>query len=104
MPRKHPKKAPKHPHPPTRQLAVRQPASQPAEPFEQLRTEREAAAILGFSIKTLQKRRAEGRPPSFIKLGDGLRAPVRYADSALRQLIESGRRASTSEGVSRERA
>jgi hypothetical protein len=78
-------------------VPAKSPAPRPPEPFEQLRTEREAAAILGLTIKTLQKRRVEGRPPEFIKLGDSKRSPVRYADSVLRRLIESGQRTSTSE-------
>ncbi len=93
MPRKYPTtRPPKRPVTPTKRPAPRAP-----EPFEQLRTEHEAAAILGLTSKTLQKRRAEGRPPEFIKLGPGKRAPVRYADSVLRKLIESGQRTSTSD-------
>ncbi|MBP3729938.1 MAG: helix-turn-helix domain-containing protein [Mailhella sp.] len=35
--------------------------------------EREAAEILGFSVRTLQNRRYLGQPPTYVKLGRTIR-------------------------------
>lgn len=56
-----------------------------------------AAAFLGLSIKTLQNKRVLGGGPPYVKLGAGLRAPVRYRLSVLRAYVESCTRGSTAE-------
>jgi len=48
-----------------------------------------AAAFLGLSVKTLQNKRVLGDGPPYVKLGHGLRAPVRYRLSVLRAYAES---------------
>lgn len=66
-----------------------------------LLTEFAAAAVLGgakpLSVKTLQAWRVSGRGPRFIKLGSGLRSPVRYRHSELMRFLADGVRGSTSE-------
>ena len=57
-----------------------------------LLNEHEAADILGLSVKTLRRWRWAGRPPRFIKIGSA----VRYDPADLQNLIEAGRRNSTS--------
>lgn len=47
-------------------------------------SEHEAAAILGFSVKTLQKRRWLGQPPVFLKIG----RKVRYRLSDLHAYLD----------------
>lgn len=54
--------------------------------------EHEAARILRLSVKTLRRWRWAGRPPRFIKIGSA----VRYDPADLQNLIEAGRRDSTS--------
>ena len=53
----------------------------------------QAARILGLSVKTLRRWRWAGKPPSFIKIGSA----VRYDPDVLRDLIDAGRRNSTSD-------
>ncbi len=45
--------------------------------------EREAAALLGLSVKTLRQWRWRGVGPDYLKLGDGRGAAVRYEVAAL---------------------
>ena len=56
---------------------------------EPLLKEERAAAFLGLSVKTLQNKRVLGDGPPYVKLGPGLRAPVRYRLSVLRAYAES---------------
>ncbi len=55
--------------------------------------EHEAARVLGLSVKTLRRWRWAGRPPTFVKIGSAVRYDVRV----LADLVESCRRASTSD-------
>ena len=59
--------------------------------------EAEAAYLLGESVRTVQGRRIRGDGPAYIKLGQGLRSPVRYTRRLLRQYHERQIRRSTSE-------
>ncbi len=43
----------------------------------------DAAAFLGWAVKTLQNKRVTGNGPRFIKLGTSPRAAVRYRMSSL---------------------
>ena len=52
----------------------------------------QAARMLGLSVKTLRRWRWAGKPPSFVKIGSA----VRYDPEVLRDLIDAGRRNSTS--------
>jgi predicted site-specific integrase-resolvase len=56
-------------------------------------TERQAAQILGVSVKTLQTWRWAGRGPAFVKIG----RLVRYDENDLIEVVQTGRRRSTSE-------
>ena len=53
----------------------------------------QAARMLGLSVKTLRRWRWAGKPPSFVKIGSA----VRYDPEVLRDLIDAGRRNSTSD-------
>lgn len=66
-------------------------------PAQRLIREREAAAILGLAVKTLQRWRWEGRGPRFHKIG----AAVRYDIAELERFIADAERLSTSEPPSR---
>ena len=59
--------------------------------------ETQAAETLTVSIKTLQHWRATGSGPAFVKLGTGLRAPVRYRKSALIKFLSDCDRSSTAD-------
>ena len=61
-----------------------------------LLTETEAARILGFSPRTLQKWRIRGDGPSYIKLCDG-KGPVRYRRRELDSFLDDRLRHSTSD-------
>ena len=56
-------------------------------------TEIEAAELMGWSVKTLQKRRWQGKRPAFLKIG----ASVRYDPAELIDFIEGARRRSTTD-------
>lgn len=60
---------------------------------QQLMTEREAAAHLRVSIKTLQSWRLQGKGPRFLKLG----RCVRYKLDDLTRFLEASARNSTSQ-------
>ena len=47
----------------------------------------EAAKLLCVSTATLRSWRCRGIGPTFIKLGNGTKAPVRYSESDLKQYI-----------------
>ena len=65
---------------------------EPSTPM--LLTEKEAAKILGFSIRTLQKWRTQGAGPCFVRVS--ARA-IRYRRADLEQWIEGRIRTSTSD-------
>ncbi len=67
--------------------------SQPNQPI--LLTEKEAAKILGFSIRTLQKWRVAGHGPEYVKAGTAVRYRVEDIDAWIKSL----RRSSTSSGA-----
>ena len=50
--------------------------------------ERDAARILGVSVRTLQRWRLEGRGPSFCRLGE---KAIRYCEGDLLGFLETGR-------------
>jgi predicted DNA-binding transcriptional regulator AlpA len=52
-----------------------------------LLNEKEAAELLNLSLATLRRRRCDGRPPRFIKIG----ASVRYCAQDLDDFIEASR-------------
>ena len=60
---------------------------------KQLINEHQAAGILGIKVATLRRWRWAGKPPSFVKIGFA----VRYDPEVLRDLIDAGRRNSTSD-------
>ena len=51
--------------------------------------EREAAEMIGLSVRSMQRRRLEGRPPRFLKIGT---KAVRYTESDLLSFLEDARR------------
>lgn len=57
-------------------------------------TEKEAAAFLGWSTKTLQNRRWKGLPPQFLRLGRSIRYRVvdlqSYLDSCTVEPFRKG--------------
>jgi predicted DNA-binding transcriptional regulator AlpA len=55
--------------------------------------EHEAAAYLGWKVATLRKKRWQGSPPKFLKLGT---RSVRYRESDLKEFLNSCVRTSTS--------
>lgn len=57
--------------------------------------ERDAAELLGVSVRTLQKWRLQGNGPRFVKLGHA----VRYDVKDLEAYIERARRNSTSDST-----
>ncbi|QLQ17657.1 MAG: helix-turn-helix domain-containing protein [Exiguobacterium profundum] len=61
-----------------------------------LLTTAEAAKIMGLKVNTLEIWRVRGTGPTHVKLGDGIRAPVRYRRSELMDWIEKHHFASTS--------
>lgn len=58
-----------------------------------LLTEKQAAARLNLSHRSLQRWRVEGRGPAFVKIGG---RAVRYIESVIDDFIEAGARTSTS--------
>ncbi len=46
-------------------------------------TTEEVARIMRVSPRTLERMRGNGTGPAFIKIGPGLRAPVRYRESVV---------------------
>jgi excisionase family DNA binding protein len=63
--------------------------------MSRLVTERDAAELLGVSVRTLQKWRLQGNGPQFVKLGHA----VRYDVKDLEAYIERARRRSTSDSA-----
>ena len=63
--------------------------------MSRLVTERDAAELLGVSVRTLQKWRLQGNGPGFVKLGHA----VRYDVKDLEAYIELARRRSTSDSA-----
>lgn len=62
-----------------------------------LMKEDQAAELLTVAVKTIQHWRATGAGPSYVKLGTGLRAPVRYRKSALLKFLADCDRSSTAD-------
>lgn len=62
-----------------------------------LMKEDQAAVVLTVAVKTLQHWRATGAGPRYVKLGAGLRAPVRYRLSALHKFVADCDRSSTAD-------
>jgi len=52
-----------------------------------LLTDEQAASLLAVSPATLRSWRCRGIGPTFIKMGNGTKAPVRYSESDLEQYI-----------------
>jgi hypothetical protein len=69
----------------------------PAHLTGRLLTEQETAERLGLTQKCLQARRQRGEEPRYVKLGPGKRAPVRYPEQWIDELVAAGERSSTSE-------
>ena len=61
--------------------------------MNQLMDEKQAAALLNVSVKTLQARRSKGGGPLFVKLGRS----VRYAMADLEAFVQAAVRSSTSD-------
>jgi predicted DNA-binding transcriptional regulator AlpA len=61
--------------------------------MQKLLDEKQAAALLNVSVKTLQARRTKGGGPKFAKLGRS----VRYAMSDLKSFVLAALRTSTSD-------
>lgn len=60
----------------------------PSENHDKLLTEKQAAPIVGFTVRTLQQRRYQGLAPDYVKL-PGTRS-VRYRLSDLLAYVEQG--------------
>ena len=58
-----------------------------------LLNETQTSEIIGFTVKTLRKRRWEGKPPRFLKLG----SKVMYDSDDLQNYLQSCVRNSTSD-------
>lgn len=67
------------------------------ETNDSLILEREVSKLLTVSVKTLQAWRVYGNGPAFLKLGNGLRAPVRYRRSDVLKFLEDSLVTSTSQ-------
>lgn len=63
-----------------------------------LGTESETADNLGVSWRTLQGWRQRGEGPPYIKLGAGVRAPVRYDMAEVAAWLEKQKRQFTGQG------
>ena len=61
--------------------------------MDSLLNQRQAAALLGLSVRTLERHRVAGTGPRFTRLG----RLVRYRPQDLADWVESGLRFSTSE-------
>ncbi|OGR36001.1 MAG: hypothetical protein A2051_12810 [Desulfovibrionales bacterium GWA2_65_9] len=59
-----------------------------SEPNDKLLTEKEAAPIIGLSVRTLQQRRYLALPPRFVRLPRT--RSIRYRLSDLRSYVEQG--------------
>ncbi len=57
----------------------------PSQPLLKVLSEREAADMLGWSVKTLQARRYRGEPPRYCKVGRS----VRYRVNDLQTFLEN---------------
>ena len=66
-------------------------AAPPRPAPDRLLTEQEAAARLGWSEKSLQRRRWLGLPPGWFKIGSS----VRYSEREIEEFIRAGRREPT---------
>lgn len=57
-------------------------------PLERLMHTHEAAQILGVSAAWLERKRWEGRPPRYVRVGGPNGRAIRYRESDLRAYIE----------------
>ena len=64
------------------------PPKLPDDPFHTLMTEKQAAAYLGWTERTLQQRRYSSLPPEYIKLPGS--SAVRYRLSVLMDFVSQG--------------
>ncbi|HEY9678869.1 MAG TPA: helix-turn-helix domain-containing protein [Drouetiella sp.] len=62
-----------------------------------LLTQEQVAQMFGVSAKWVERKRSEGGGPAYVKLGTGLRAPVRYNLQTVVAWFESQERSNTSE-------
>jgi excisionase family DNA binding protein len=67
--------------------------------MESLLNQKQAARVLGVSVRTLERHRVAGTGPRWARLG----RLVRYRQSDLTAWVESNLRASTSENVASQR-
>lgn len=64
------------------------PALSPSEPHDKLLTEKQAAPIVGFTVRTLQQRRYMRLPPDYVRLPGT--CSIRYRLSVLLAYVEQG--------------
>jgi predicted DNA-binding transcriptional regulator AlpA len=64
--------------------------------MDSLLTERQVAERLSVSLATLRRRRCEGRPPAFVKIG----ASVRYRTEDIDAFVESSLACATGKEIS----
>jgi predicted DNA-binding transcriptional regulator AlpA len=57
-------------------------------PLERLLHTREAAKLLGVSAAWLERKRWEGRPPQYVRVGGPNGRAIRYRESDLQAYIE----------------
>jgi predicted DNA-binding transcriptional regulator AlpA len=60
-----------------------------------LLTEKEVSELLSISLATLRRRRTEGRPPQFVKIG----ASVRYRTEDIDAFVQSSLACTTEEEI-----
>lgn len=65
--------------------------------MDELLNSKKAAALLGISERTLERLRAVGEGPKYVKFGKAGSASVRYNPTDIRCWIEERKRGSTSE-------
>ena len=63
----------------------------------QLLTSAQTAQLIGLKPQTLRVWRLKGKGPKYIRLGDSLKAPVRYFESAILDWLSARRFSSTTE-------
>jgi predicted DNA-binding transcriptional regulator AlpA len=71
------------------------PATATAVPISSLRTEKQEAARLGFSVRTLQQWRLRGGGPPYLKIGSA----VRYNPDAVDAWLNERTRHSTAQSA-----
>jgi hypothetical protein len=66
------------------------------EPTQML-TSVQTAQLIGVKPQTLRLWRFQGKGPEYVRLGDSLKAPVRYFESAILDWLNARRYSSTTE-------